>query len=300
MPVKELKLDFYPEIKNLEVYSKRTALSRYLEGNWATTFKGRGVEFEGYRAYMYGDDASMIDWGASLRARQALVKEFELMRSYNIYFLLDVSNSMLFSSTDKLKAEYAAELVFSMSYASIQANDAVGLGMYTDKLLVNIYPELGVGVHKRLVRALGNPQNYGGPSNFKRVISYVNSVLPRRAVLIIVSDFIGLGEGWQRYLNLIAQKFDVIGVMVRDPRDRELPRGVGQYTLQDPYSEQKYSVNVNQYAKMYKEYVQKEESQIRTSFEKAKSSLLVLSTDQEYFTRVTKFFRKRLSFIERF
>src|SRR5512141_1488904 len=107
MPVKKLDLNLIPMLKQREVRAKRKVLARMLEGSWTALLKGRGMEFAGFRKYTYGDDASRIDWGASLRAKETLIREFEEYKSVNVLFLMDMSNTMLFTSQRKLKAEYA-------------------------------------------------------------------------------------------------------------------------------------------------------------------------------------------------
>ena len=74
------------------------------------------------------------------------------------------------------------------------------------------------------------------------------SFLTGKVILIIISDFLGLPDGWQKYVRMTAEHFEVLGIMVRDPRDRTLPKGTGQYAVEDPYSNDYLYVDVNQYA----------------------------------------------------
>ena len=94
MAIKRFEAELLPKIRKLDVYARQSVLSEVIEGNWTALFKGHGMEFSGYRAYTYGDDASLIDWKASLRSKSLLVKEYEQEKSVNVYFLFDVSNSM--------------------------------------------------------------------------------------------------------------------------------------------------------------------------------------------------------------
>ncbi|MBW2991060.1 DUF58 domain-containing protein [Candidatus Woesearchaeota archaeon] len=298
MPIKELKLDLAPHIKKVKLKARRDILNKALEGNWSTVFKGQGLEFAGFRSYNYGDDASKIDWGASLRAHEILVRELEEYHSFNVFFLVDVSNSMLFSSTGKLKAEYAAEMAFSLCNAIMQTGDAVGLALFTDKLVAKIPPSLGKGVYYQIMRALSNPKNYGGNFDFTKVLKYVSSFLSERSVIIIISDFIGLKEGWHRYLNILSGRYDIIGIMVRDPRDIEMPRSAGQYLVRDPYSAEKLYIDSHQYKKIYAFEARKEEEFIRRSFEKAKLGFVSLRTDEDFQEPIMHYFRKRLTLIK--
>ncbi|MFC2161845.1 DUF58 domain-containing protein, partial [Acidobacteriota bacterium] len=213
------------------------------------------------------------------------------------FFLIDVSNSMLFSSTGKLKAEYAAEVVFSLCHAIMQTGDAIGMGMFTDKLVAKIPPSLGKGVYYRIIRNLSDPKNYGGDFNLTKALKYVSSFLNERSVIVIISDFIGLKKGWHRYLNILAGKYDLIGIMVRDPRDFEMPASAGQYLVEDPYSGEKLYIDSHQYAKLYAEDGKKQEEFIRRSFEKSRLGFVSLRTDKEFHEPIMNYFRKRLMLV---
>jgi uncharacterized protein (DUF58 family) len=179
----------------------------------------------------------------------------------------------------------------------MQAGDAIGMGLFTDRLVAKIPPSFGKGVYYRIIRELINPKNYGGPVDFTKVLLYVSSFLKERSLIIIVSDFIGLKEGWHRYLNILAGRYDLIGIMVRDPRDYEMPRSAGQYLVEDPYSGEKLYIDSRQYAKLYEKDAKKNLEFIRSSFEKAKLGFISLRTDQEFQEPVVHYFRKRLTLV---
>jgi uncharacterized protein (DUF58 family) len=297
MPIKELKLELIPHLHKVKLKARLDILNKVLEGNWNTIFKGQGLEFAGYRQYTFGDDASKIDWGASLRAHETLVRELEEYHNFNIFYLIDVSNSMLFSSTGKLKAEYAAELAFSMCYATMQSGDAIGMGLFTDKLVVKIPPNLGKTAYYQIIKELTNPNNYGGNFDLTKALQYLSSFLQERSVIFIISDFIGLREGWHRYLNIMVGRYDIIGVMIRDPRDIEMPKSGGQYLIEDPYSSERLYIDAHQYAKAYAAETKKEEEFIRNSFEKVKLGFISLRTDQDFQEPIIRYLRKRMSLV---
>jgi len=293
MAIQRFDAELLPKIRKLDVYAKQSVLSEVIEGNWTASFKGHGMEFSGYRAYTYGDDASIIDWKASLRSKSLLVKEYEQERSVNVYFLVDVSNSMLLTSGKKLKAEYTAELVSSLAFAILRSGDAVGMSLFTDRLVTKRALNLGKRMHYLIVKDLSNVNNYGGNFNMSNAIKMLSTVMKTRAVIIIVSDFIGLENGWEKYLRIASQRNEVIGIMVRDPRDRELPKGTGQYLLEDPYTGEKLYVDVNQYAAEYKKFVEQEELEIEKQFKAARADLLRITTDEDFYRKIIKFFKKR-------
>lgn len=293
MGLKELKVDLSPHLKKMDVYSRKDVLSKTNEGEWSTVFKGHGIEFAGFRVYQYGDDASLIDWKASLRANDVMVREFEEFKNFTVFFLLDVSDSMLYSSTGKLKCEYAAELVYSLSEAITLSGDSVGLAMFNDNFINSIYPDIGAEILQNIKKNLLNPNNYGGGFDLKKALLMARSILGREAVIVIVSDFIGLEEGWDKYIEMLGGDFELLAFVVRDKVDRELPLDGGQFMAKHPFTGGNIYVDAGQYHKKYKEMVIRQERHIETVFRKSRGDFLLLTTDKDYLDGIMRFFNKR-------
>lgn len=293
--MEELRLNLVPDIESLQVRAKRDILSKALEGDFTTLFKGKGMEFAGFREYSYDDDASMIDWAASLRAKKTLVREFEVQKNFNIFMLLDVSDKMLFSSTkkNKLKVEHAAELLNRLAYAMLQSNNAVGMAMFSDDFKVSIRPDIGMGIMAKINRYLRDKGRYGGGFDFKRALLLTNTYLKQRTLVIIISDFLDLQDGWSKYLNGLRPQHEVIGIIIRDPRDEQLPDMAGQFVLEDPYGKDKSLIDLKQYKKKYAAEVKAQDERLRNSFGMSNYSLVKLRTDQDMVNPLMSFFRKR-------
>lgn len=287
-----LKLKVKP-LKQLDIFVKGKATGG-LVGKYKSAFKGKGLEFEGYRKYTAADDSTLIDWKASSRTNQLLIKEFIEERNLNIYFLVDVSNSMLFGSASELKCEYAADLVSSIAYAAIRSGDSVGIALFNTGIITRIPPHTGNKQYYTLQRILTDVSLYGGGFDFVSVLKYISKYLPKGTVLIIVSDFIGLKPGWKEYLKVASKKFDVIGFMVRDIRDRELPPdGIGELMITDPYSNKQLIINPDELRQRYKSYVSSSEQDIKKTFFKARADFLELTTDQDFIKPLLSFFKGR-------
>ena len=79
-------------------------------GEYVSTFKGRGIEFEEVREYLEGDDVRSIDWKVSARSEKTYVKVFKDERELTMFFVVDVSGSALFGSREKLKKKLLPKL----------------------------------------------------------------------------------------------------------------------------------------------------------------------------------------------
>ena len=138
MQVKHLNIEIKPLLNKLQAGLRRGYTEEHLSASWKSVFKGRGLEFDSYRNYLPTDDASNIDWKASLRAQELMVKILTEERNIAVMGLVDVSNSMIFSSTKKLKCEYAAELLATVAFGVIGSDDSMGLCMFNEKIVLRL------------------------------------------------------------------------------------------------------------------------------------------------------------------
>ena len=291
---KELSLDLSGGIKRLKVLTHQIVNTRFI-GSYTSVFRGRGLVFKDYRPYSPNDDAAMIDWKASVKAKKLLVREFEEERNLNIFFLIDVSSSMVYGSIDKLKMEYAGELIAALSYSVLNSGDSVGFALFSDKIIKTSPPTSGIIEYHNLIKTLVDPKYYGGKYDLNEALKFTLAFLKESSIVILVSDFIGLKSGWERYVKMVAKRYDLIGIMVRDPRDRALPDYSGQAVLEDPYSGKQILVRPGLIGEEYKRHIARQEQQIRDVFIKAYADFLELYTDKPFVEPITNLFIRRAS-----
>ena len=293
MPLKEFRAKLIPEIKELNVSARNSLLSSAMAGEIMSTLKGRGIEFEDYRDYTVTDDAQRIDWRASKRAQRLLVREYKLEINFSVFFLIDVSESMLFASTNKLKCEYAAEVITSLYFGILQTGNSIGYGLFNDSLFEMVKPILGRKQFYMFTKVISTAANYGGEKNLAKALQQTLAILDKRALIFLVSDFLTPDDNWIDFLKILAERHEVIGLMIRDPRDMHMPKDTGQLILQDPFSNEKIYIDSNQYYNIYEEFNVKQLNLLRSMFKHYRSDLLELSTDKPFIDPVLKFFRKR-------
>ena len=272
----ELKFDPTAGIKKLRILTNRLVNAKVV-GNYKSVFKGRGLEFLDYRHYTPNDDAGAIDWKASVRSKELLVKEFAEERNLNVFFLIDVSSSMIYSSIEMLKIEYSAELIATLSYVILEAGDSISFAFFNDKIVRHEPPASGLKQYYKLVNVLLNPRYYGGACDLNEALKFTISFSKESSIVIIVSDFIGLKNDWKQYLRLVGKKYDLIGIMIRDPRDETMPEYDGQVVFGDSFSDKQLTVNVDSIKDEYEKFVAAREKEIATAFSGSKSNFIKLT-----------------------
>ena len=292
MAKKKIKVDLIPAIRKLEVISKSLITNRVI-GGYKSVFRGKGLEFSDYRPYSFDDDASLIDWKATARTNEVLIKQYIEERDINVFFLIDASDHMLFGSTDKLKVEYVVELAASLSHAILEAGDSVGMSLYTEEPIEKISPSRGSQQFYIISKILSDPNMYGGKFNIRNAVDFCLNFLKQDTIVIIISDFISLNEDWGTYLRLMSSKFDTIGLMVRDPRDFTMPENATQIVIQDPSSNRTLLIEPGLVKYAFEKLVKEQEEKIVNGFQRAGADFVKLRTDKSFVSPILNLFRRR-------
>ncbi|NOX71342.1 MAG: hypothetical protein GXO64_01440 [Candidatus Micrarchaeota archaeon] len=116
--------------------------------------------------------------------------------------------------------------------------------------------------------------------------------LPRKGLLVIISDFIGLKGEWDKILRIAGEKFDVLGIMIRDPRDEELI-AAGNIVLQDPLSDELMIVNTGKIKERYEKFTQDEKKYIKEMFSKGNADMVDIRTDEDFIKPIIQFLLRR-------
>jgi len=224
-----------------------------------------------------------------------LVKQYVEERNLEVFFLVDASSSMLTASTPKLKSEYAAEIVASLAYTILHAGDSVGMAMFTNDVVKEIPPGVGMEQFYRISEFLIDPDNYGGLFQLNNSLKYCLENLKPMTLLIVVSDFIMMGNEWENLLKMSAEKFDLIGFMVRDPVDQSMPKVPGQVVLKDPYTDDRMVIDPDNIANEYDYESKREIKQIIHLFKDNNSDFLKLDTTERFVEPIIGMFNERRS-----
>ena len=141
------------QIRYIQIRARR-AVDSVFGGEYASVFRGQGIEFQEVREYQPGDEIRSIDWNVTARMGHPYVKRYVEERELTVLFLVDLSASGTFGSGARSKTEVAAELTALLAFSAIRHHDRVGLVVFTDIIELFIPPKKGATHALRLVREL--------------------------------------------------------------------------------------------------------------------------------------------------
>jgi uncharacterized protein (DUF58 family) len=225
-PAPDLRAPIARRVRDLELLSSRMIRSGFA-GDYHSAFHGQGIEFAQVREYIPGDDIRTIDWNVTARSGVPHVKQFVEERDLTVMIAIDVSGSMRFGSVDWRKCDIAAELASVFAFSAVENFDRAGLLLFSDVTKTYIPPRRGRAHAQVLVRAAvdaamrGPLTRIGGEANLENVVRFLERVAVKRSVVLVLSDFLDLH--FERPLNRLNRKHDVIALPIIDPREERFP-----------------------------------------------------------------------------
>lgn len=279
------------KVRQIEIRT-RGVVNEIMSGEYHAVFKGRGMNFAEVREYQIGDDVRSIDWNVSARMGHPYIKLFEEERELLVMLLVDLSSSSQFGSGAILKAELAAELAAVLAFSAIRNNDKVGLLLFTDKVEKFVAPRKGQTHILRILRELltFTPQRSG--TQLRGALEYMNSVVKKRAIVFLISDFID--TGYEQALRIVGRKHDLTAVHLTDPREYQLP-DVGLVRLHDAETgaPQWVDTSAERVRRQLQSHYRQWQANIKTLCQRSGVDYLPLETDRDYIRPLIQFFKRR-------
>ncbi len=270
-----------------------------IHGNYRTLFRGFGLDLAELREYQYGDDVRHIDWNVTARTGQPYVRQFHEDREVTAWFLLDLSPSLDFGSSDVRKRGLSAEFVSVLARLLTRNGNRVGAMFYGDAVDTVIPARSGrAQVLHILHRMLTRPQRDGsGETDLDEFLQGAFRFIPRRSLVFVVSDFISR-PGWAPALARLTQRHEVIAVRLYDPLEMEWP-DLGLVLIRDAETGEQLHVDTHEpgFRKRFAAAATRRENELRAGFAQAGVDVLELATDDALIDAVMRFadLRKRRS-----
>jgi uncharacterized protein (DUF58 family) len=276
----------------LVLLKARRAVATLLGGAYRSVFKGVGLAFEEVRPYQPGDDIRAIDWNVTARMGHPFIKRFVEERELIVLLAVDLSRSLAFGTGQQEKREVAAELGAFLALVALRNNDRLGLVLFTDRVEHFLPPRKGPRHVLRLIHDVLCFPATGAGTSIAAALRYVQRVLRRRALVVLLSDF--LDEGYDRLFKQVGRRHDVIAVRVHDPRERELP-SVGFVRLQDAETGRVLTIDTRprSAAAALAEAARARAESLAQRMKAARVDYLDVGTDSDHLAALIRFLRLR-------
>ncbi|GDY13097.1 hypothetical protein LBMAG53_19750 [Planctomycetota bacterium] len=218
--LRDLQEDVLSRLSRVSV-AARQAVEHPLAGSHRSLRRGMSVEFAGHRAYQPGDDPRHIDWQLWARTDRLDLRQYEEDARLRATLAVDCSGSMGYGSGAKLA--FARALAGALGWLLVRSGDAVGLALFDTVLRRELPPRATMGHLVEVLSALENTAP-GGETSLGGVLETLAGRLPRRGLVVLISDGLDEPERLLRALRLLRhRRQDVRLFLIADPDEESFP-----------------------------------------------------------------------------
>jgi uncharacterized protein (DUF58 family) len=192
---------------------------RELDGKAAVQIRGAGTEFDSLRDYVRGDDVRSIDWRATARRRDVVVRTWRPERDRRVVIVLDSSRTSAARIDDETALDTGIEASLLLAVLAERGGDRVSLIAYDRRVRAKVSSTGKGNMLNAMVQALAPLEPELIELNTQAVAGAVRSVTAHRALVVLVTslDAGAAEEGLIPLVTSLAQKHVVVVAAVRDP-----------------------------------------------------------------------------------
>jgi uncharacterized protein (DUF58 family) len=209
-----------------------------------------------------------------------------------VYLAVDVSASSWFGTVHQSKRELAADVGALIALAAMRSYDKASLLLFSDGVRDFIPPRIGRDHVLTLIRQLLYAETERSRTDIGAATRFIGNVAKKRGVVFIVSDL--LDTAFEAPLRTLAQKHDVIALLMNDRRELELP-SVGVIALEDAETGEVREVDTSdrRLRASYAEAARDRRVERRRTLARMGIDTVELFTDRPYVPALMALFRSR-------
>ncbi|TNJ42511.1 DUF58 domain-containing protein [Tamlana fucoidanivorans] len=222
-----LKLEVFSS--TLQISDSKNKSNSILSGQYASKLRGRGLDFEEVRPYIFGDDIRNIDWKVTAKTGKTHTKIFTEEKEKPVFIFVDQSSSMGFGSKNKTKAFVAGEIASIIAHKTKKKGDRVGgLVFGEDYEIITPKRDARNSIYflQKIVEANQNIYNYDikdFDNSLAEMFAKVNNIVTHDYVVFIISDFHRYNPAVIKYLSQLGLHNDIIMIKVFDELEDHIP-----------------------------------------------------------------------------
>lgn len=208
-----------PEFASRRHLPSRLARLRELDGRSAVRIRGAGSEFDSLREYVIGDDVRSIDWRASARRTELVVRTWRPERDRRVLILIDTSRHAATRVGDQPRLDTSIEAALLLSALASKAGDRVEVIAFDRSVRARVRGVSGPGLMSALADQLAPIEPRLVEADWTAAAAVIGDALSQRALVAVLTsiDPAAVESGMLRALGTVAATHQVVIASVDDP-----------------------------------------------------------------------------------
>jgi len=213
-----------PRFPSRRILPEKLAKLRVFDGAVVTRGRGQGTEFDALREYVIGDDVRSIDWRASARTHDVMVRTWRPERDRRVICVLDAGRTSAARIGDEPRLDTSIDAALLLSVLASRADDRVDVIALDNTVRTRVEG----GGHRsklpRIINALAELEPALVETDFGLLAGGLLRRGHKRSLVVIFTalDASPLVEGLLGLLPRLTTRHRVVVAGVRDPETARL------------------------------------------------------------------------------
>lgn len=214
----------------------RLAKLREIDGLLPTLVRGQGTEFDSLREYVVGDDVRSIDWRATARRADVVVRTWRPERDRRVVIVLDTGRTAAGrvgvdpTSSDPAgwpRLDWSMDAALLLAALASRAGDRVDFLAHDRESRAGVFGASRTELLAQLVDAMAPLQPALVESDWRALVSAIAVRARRRSLVVLLTDLnaAALDEGLLPVLPQLSAKHQLLLAAVADPRVDQMAAG---------------------------------------------------------------------------
>ncbi|WP_116111503.1 DUF58 domain-containing protein [Amycolatopsis ruanii] len=207
----------------------RLARLQQLDGRQAALVRGEGTEFDSLREYVIGDDVRSIDWRASARAADVMVRTWRPERDRRVLLVLDTGRTSAGRVGDAPRLDAAMDAALLLAVLASRAGDRVDFLAYDRQVRADVRGLAAAELLPGLVNAMAPLEASLVETDARGMVAQVLRRARRRSLVVLLTglDAAPLEEGLLPVLPSVVGRHQLLVAGVTDPGVAAMARARG-------------------------------------------------------------------------
>jgi uncharacterized protein (DUF58 family) len=199
---------------------EKLAQLRLLDGQHRSMIRGKGAEFDSLREYVIGDEVRSIDWRASARRTDLMVRTWRPERDRRIVIVLDTGRTSAGRVAGLPRLDTAMDAALLLAALASRAGDRIDLVAVDSKVRARVIGSRRGDVLAAITDALAVLEAQLTESDAGLMASTVLAMARQRCLVVLLTDLnpAALQEGLLPRLPLLVSRHRLLLAAVSDPR----------------------------------------------------------------------------------
>lgn len=205
-------------VKSKMHLTTRRRVLHLLDGQYRSLLRGRSMDFDDLRGYQPGDEVKDIDWKASARSHDTLVRRYHAERRQRVLFVVDRGRNMAaLAGSGEQKRSIAALAVGVLGYLALRHGDEVALATGDESGIAWLpYRTSELQLERMLHEAHDRATLDGSRSDLLALLERVRATASGRHFVVVVADEIAWTERLATLARRLAAQHDLVWLEIPD------------------------------------------------------------------------------------